>query len=169
MSRRFDPVWFRVVGVRDVPVVFLEELDRRCLLSATPEVVSVVADNRGDVSIRFNAALKATTLTTHSVLMYTAGKDKKLGTADDVPVKVALTYTASSDLLRILRVGSGQHGVPRRPDHGRPRHERPDPPRRHQACQQGDRLLVRGNGRQLDDRSDRHHHDQLRNDRRKAV
>jgi len=81
------------------PVV--ETLESRTLLAVAPHVIAIYPDNRGAVQIKFDADLDKTTVIADNVRLYTAGADKKLGTADDVLVARSLTYSTSQDLLTI--------------------------------------------------------------------
>jgi cyclophilin family peptidyl-prolyl cis-trans isomerase len=79
-----------------------ELLERRVLLTGTaPEVTRVTADNRGDVSIYFNEALNPATVGTGSVLMFTAGTDGNLNTADDVNAGATVTYDSTNERIQI--------------------------------------------------------------------
>ena len=65
----------------------IEPLEGRQLLHGTvgehiPKVLSVVADNRGEVQIQFSEDV--TNVTKNTVLFFTAGADGEIGTADDV-------------------------------------------------------------------------------------
>ncbi len=61
-----------------------EPLESRTLLHGA--VISVYADNRGEVEMTFHEALNPATVNTRSVFVFTAGADDKFGTADDVKV-----------------------------------------------------------------------------------
>ncbi len=62
----------------------LQALESRTLLSVSPNVTSIIADNRGQVILTTDVALKASTVNRNTVLMFTAGADHKFHTADDV-------------------------------------------------------------------------------------
>ena len=71
----------------------LEALEGRVLMHEGPlKVHSVVADNRGEVLISMNQAIRASNVNTGSIQMYTAGPDNVLGTRDDTRVTTQLNY-----------------------------------------------------------------------------
>ena len=53
-------------------------------MSVAPHITSITADNRGQVVLTTDIALKASTVNRNTVLMFTAGADHKFHTADDV-------------------------------------------------------------------------------------
>jgi len=63
----------------------MEPLEGRRLF-ASPQVVSMYADNRGEVQITFDQQLNATTVSTRSVFMFLPGNDGAFLTADDVKI-----------------------------------------------------------------------------------
>lgn len=77
----------------------LETLESRTLLSAAPQVVSVLADNRGQMTLEFSVAPLASTLTKSTVVVYTAGPDGQLDTADDTRVTASLSYNQKKRTL----------------------------------------------------------------------
>jgi peptidyl-prolyl cis-trans isomerase A (cyclophilin A) len=81
----------------------MEQMEDRTHLSATLRVVSVTGDNRGEVVITMNEAVNPATVNASSCILYLAGPDGKIGTADDVRYHVAVTWDASS--LRITMHG----------------------------------------------------------------
>lgn len=74
----------------DSPRCVVEGLENRLLL-ASPKVAWMVADNRGDVTMRIRD-LDAATVNNRSVLVYLAGDDNTLGTADDQNVRARIKY-----------------------------------------------------------------------------
>jgi peptidyl-prolyl cis-trans isomerase A (cyclophilin A) len=99
----------------------MEPLEHRQLLSAA--IARADADNRGMVSLAVTQDLKATTVSSKTVQVFTAGSDGKLGTGDDVRKKASVHYSAASDTItvqanlpantryRVLLVGSKIKGV----------------------------------------------------------
>jgi cyclophilin family peptidyl-prolyl cis-trans isomerase len=63
----------------------MESLEGRRLF-ASPQVVSMYADNRGEVQVTFDQPLDKTTTTPRSVFMFLPGTDGVLATADDVKI-----------------------------------------------------------------------------------
>src|SRR3954449_221152 len=80
--------------VRARAASLVEPLEGRQLLHAA--VTGVVADNRGETSISFNGALDPATVTKQSVVVFTAGKDGVLNTADDTHIGAPVSYVSSS-------------------------------------------------------------------------
>ena len=76
-----------------------------CLLSdartyaAAPQIIQALADNRGQVILTADEALNPATVNTSSVLIYTAGADGILGTADDVQQSATVSYNAATDQI----------------------------------------------------------------------
>src|SRR5436305_3737218 len=71
----------------------VEPLEGRTLLAAVgPHVASFVADNRGQAVLTFDQSLNASTVTSRTALIYTAGRDGKFGTRDDVAQRTAVSY-----------------------------------------------------------------------------
>ncbi|HYO11090.1 MAG TPA: peptidylprolyl isomerase [Tepidisphaeraceae bacterium] len=65
----------------------IEPLEKRVLMHAEgPRVVSVYADNRGEVQIIFNHEMDRSTINTRGIFVHTAGPDDAFGTADDVKI-----------------------------------------------------------------------------------
>jgi len=89
----------------------IETLENRLLLHEGPlQVHGVVADNRGEILISMNQALRATNVNTGSVQMYTAGRDGMLGTRDDTRVTTQLNYQPTGARIVIrsnLPAGTG--------------------------------------------------------------
>ena len=63
----------------------MEPLEGRRLF-ASPQAVSMYADNRGEVQITFDQPLDKTTVTPRSVFMFLPGADGAFATADDVKI-----------------------------------------------------------------------------------
>lgn len=84
-------------------VASFETLEGRKLFAASPHIISVLPDNRGQVLIKFDAALTASTVNASSVALYTAGTDGRLGTADDQKVNATVSY---ADATRTVTVTS---------------------------------------------------------------
>ena len=63
----------------------VEQLEQRRLF-ASPQAVSMYADNRGEVQITFDQPLNPTTVNTRSVFMFLPGADGAFATADDVKI-----------------------------------------------------------------------------------
>jgi cyclophilin family peptidyl-prolyl cis-trans isomerase len=63
----------------------MEQLESRRLF-ASPVAVVAFADNRGEVQIKFDQPLRASTVNTRSVMMFLPGADNEFLTADDVKV-----------------------------------------------------------------------------------
>ncbi len=61
-----------------------QPLEGRTMTSVVPHITSIAADNRGQIVLTTDIALKASTVNRNTVLMFTAGKDRKFHTADDV-------------------------------------------------------------------------------------
>ncbi|CAN5336119.1 hypothetical protein BH09PLA1_BH09PLA1_13810 [soil metagenome] len=102
---KFSP---KLAGKRVLPVAvarrtaLMENLEDRRLMSIT--VSSIIADNRGKVLITLNPngeTVDATTLTKTSCIMYSAGADKILGTADDVRERESVTWTPAFNRITI--------------------------------------------------------------------
>src|SRR5688500_5102958 len=89
----------------------IEPLEGRLHLHGGPlKVASVLADNRGEILIVMNQAVRASNVNTGSVQMYTAGRDNVLGTRDDARVATQLNYqpTGSRIVIRSeLPAGTG--------------------------------------------------------------
>lgn len=64
---------------------FIEQLESRQLF-ASPQAVSMYADNRGEVQITFDQKLDPTTVNTRSVFMFLPGTDGAFATADDIKI-----------------------------------------------------------------------------------
>ena len=81
---------------------FVESLEGRVFLHTGPlQVTSVIADNRGEIIITLNQAIKASNVNTGAVQMYTAGNDNILATADDTRVTTALNYQPTGSRIVI--------------------------------------------------------------------
>jgi cyclophilin family peptidyl-prolyl cis-trans isomerase len=81
---------------------FLEALENRTLCAATPvRVAAINADNRGQVQVRFNKSLAASSINKKYVRLYTAGPDKILNTADDVQVAGSVSYDAKTKTITL--------------------------------------------------------------------
>lgn len=65
------------------------------------QVTSVVADNRGEILITLNQAIRASNVNTGAIQMYTGGPDGIVGNADDTRVTTALNYQSSSNRIVI--------------------------------------------------------------------
>lgn len=70
----------------------VEALEERVLMSTSPQIVDVFADNRGRAVLKASVRLLASTVNTTSVVMRTAGVDGVFGTADDVRVDATVRY-----------------------------------------------------------------------------
>jgi peptidyl-prolyl cis-trans isomerase A (cyclophilin A) len=82
----------------------MEEIEPRTHLSATTlRVTAISADNRGEVDLTMNEAVNPATVNASSCILYLAGPDGKIGTADDIRYHVAVTWTPST--LRITLHG----------------------------------------------------------------
>ncbi len=81
-----------------------ESLEERRLLTALT-VRSAWADNRGYASLVFSTGITTKTLAKNAVVAYTAGKDGKFGTKDDVRKVVRLVYTAKTRTLTVQVTG----------------------------------------------------------------
>jgi peptidyl-prolyl cis-trans isomerase A (cyclophilin A) len=79
----------------------VDSLEPRQLLTATPEVTSITADNRGYAIIRLNAQLDPTTVTRKTVVIYVAGKNGVLGSSEDTEVLTHVSYSTSADAIKI--------------------------------------------------------------------
>jgi peptidyl-prolyl cis-trans isomerase A (cyclophilin A) len=84
-----------------VPPPPIDLLEPRRLLTATPEVTSITADNRGYAIIRLNAQLDPTTVTRKTVVIYVAGKNGILGSSEDTEVLTHVSYSTSADAIKI--------------------------------------------------------------------
>ena len=94
--------------------MFVQELENRVLFAAAvaPRVTSVVADNRGEVLINLTpgVSLDPTSVNKGSALIYTAGKDGKLGTSDDVRLSESVSYSSSANRITLrakVKAGTG--------------------------------------------------------------
>jgi cyclophilin family peptidyl-prolyl cis-trans isomerase len=65
------------------------------------QVISVLADNRGEVIITLNAPLNATEVNKSSVQMYSPGPDGILGTDDDTRVPASVRWTDVGNRITI--------------------------------------------------------------------
>jgi cyclophilin family peptidyl-prolyl cis-trans isomerase len=83
----------------------MQPLESRWLLAA-PHITSIYADNRGWVSLRSDAALDRTTLTTSNIGLFTAGADKTFGTADDVKKTITIAYSSTSRIITLKVSGT---------------------------------------------------------------
>ena len=72
----------------------IEGLENRMLMKAPPKVISVIADNRGEVQITSSRTL--TNISKSTVKAYTQGPDNILGTADDVRVPASVSYDVNN-------------------------------------------------------------------------
>src|SRR5262249_37650044 len=70
----------------------------RALLSS-PKVASVVADNRGEVFVNLDSAVDPASVTKSSALLYTAGADGKLNTADDVRLRESVAWNSAANRI----------------------------------------------------------------------
>ena len=90
---------------------FVESLEGRVLMHEGPlQVTGVVADNRGEMIITLNQAIKASNVNTGAVQMYTAGPDGILANADDTRVTTQLNYQPTGARMVIrsnLAAGTG--------------------------------------------------------------
>ncbi len=88
-----------------------EQLEGRVLMHDGPlKVAGVVADNRGEILISMNQAIRASNVNTGAVQMYTAGPDNVLGNADDTRVTTQLNYQPTGARMVIrsnLAAGTG--------------------------------------------------------------
>jgi cyclophilin family peptidyl-prolyl cis-trans isomerase len=81
---------------------FVEPLENRTLCTATAaRVVAINADNRGEVQIRVNKSLKASTVNKKYFRLYTAGPDKILNTGDDVQVSANVSYDSKTKTMTL--------------------------------------------------------------------
>lgn len=73
--------------------VEFEGLESRVLMAADgPRIIAISADNRGQVTVDFDQAVNAATLTRKSASIITAGVDGKFSTSDDVRVVSTIAY-----------------------------------------------------------------------------
>jgi len=79
----------------------IDDLEPRQLLTATPEVTSITADNRGYAIVRFNSALDPSTVTRKNVFIFVAGKNGELGTSEDVEVLVHVSYSSTAEAIKV--------------------------------------------------------------------
>src|SRR6476659_5500431 len=80
---------------------YINRLESRRLFAA-PKVISITADNRGEVLITFDQPLNPTTVSGRSVQMHTPGPDGLLGNADDIKVQGRVRWTAGSNRIRFI-------------------------------------------------------------------
>ena len=78
----------------------VEPLESRWLLAA-PRVISVISDNRGEVTITLDQAVVASTVTSRSAQINTVGPDLKFGTADDVHIIAPVRWNAAAKRITI--------------------------------------------------------------------
>src|SRR6476660_7997124 len=83
----------------------IEQLESRAMLSAPPQVSSVVADNRGEVLISLNRSVKSATITRSSVLVFSGGPDGFVGNGDDVKLSVSVTWNGDAKRITIRARG----------------------------------------------------------------
>jgi len=83
----------------------LEQLEPRALLSAAPQVASVIADNRGEVLVSLNRSVKSATVTRGSVLVFSAGPDGIIGNADDVKLSASVSWNGDAKRITIRTHG----------------------------------------------------------------
>lgn len=77
----------------------IEALEDRTLMTLT--VASMRSDNRGESILTLSDHAKASTVTSASVMMFTGGADKVLGTPDDVKVTASVKYTDSNKRITV--------------------------------------------------------------------
>ena len=90
----------------------MESLESRQLMAAAPTVTSLLADNRGEVTLTFSRAVN--NISSNTVKVFLAGPDGVIGTVDDVrktdigikyfQASNRLTINAYSDINQIYRV-----------------------------------------------------------------
>jgi cyclophilin family peptidyl-prolyl cis-trans isomerase len=81
---------------------FVESLEGRVLMHEGPlKVTSVIADNRGEMIITLNQAIRPSNVNTGAVQMYTAGPDGILANADDTRVATQLNYQSTGNRIII--------------------------------------------------------------------
>lgn len=103
LSRLLSPRTNNCSKRRPAALVAIDPLERRQLLSATPEVTLVTADDRGYVTVRFNAAMDVASFTNKTVYLYKPGKNGKISSnpADDVRVPTPFSYSSTAEALKI--------------------------------------------------------------------
>ena len=91
-------IWNRLFGktIRTSLHAGIENLEPRQLLSASPQVKTIIADNRGQATITFTAPLNPATVTSGTARIVTAGGDSLLNTADDVVATSTLQYSGDT-------------------------------------------------------------------------
>jgi cyclophilin family peptidyl-prolyl cis-trans isomerase len=77
----------------------IEGLEDRLLLTAAPRVLSVVADNRGEVTIQLSRTV--TGVSKSSVKLFTAGADGIIGNGDDVRQPSQVLYNVNTARITI--------------------------------------------------------------------
>ena len=89
----------------------VESLEGRLFLHTGPlQVNSVIADNRGEIIITMNQAIRPSNVNTGAIQMYTTGNDGILATSDDERVTTQLNYQSSGNRFIIrstVPAGSG--------------------------------------------------------------
>ncbi len=70
-------------------------------MSAALKVASISADNRGEDTITFNQPIKASSVSASTFIIYTPGKDKKIGTGDDQRIHAAVTLDSTGTKVTI--------------------------------------------------------------------
>ena len=86
----------------NVRPAFVESLEGRVFLHTGPlQVAGVVADNRGEIIITLNQAIRASNANTGAIQMYTPGADGVLGNADDARVTTQLNYQSTGNRIII--------------------------------------------------------------------
>jgi hypothetical protein len=89
-----------VLGSISKSVVTLLDADAAVVTSVKP--IRSSAGVPTGVAINFNAALIPADVTITNFTLFSAGKDNKFGTKDDVPIKIATSYTAGQRTVTLL-------------------------------------------------------------------
>jgi len=76
----------------------IEPLEERRLMAA-PKVVSLIADNRGEVMINLNQEVRG--VARGSAQIITAGPDNRFNTSDDININAPVSYSAASKRINI--------------------------------------------------------------------
>ncbi len=87
-------------GSQARPTVCFEPLESRLLMSAAgPSIISMTADNRGQIVLTADTRLDPTTTNDQSIKVFLAGADGLLGTDDDQQVFAVITNPSSEQIL----------------------------------------------------------------------
>src|ERR1700678_4113924 len=81
--------------------VCIEPMEHRTLMSTVAHITSSIADNRGRVTLNFDVPLDPSTVNTSSIVVFTAGPDGQLNTADDVQEPITINYDEAANKVVI--------------------------------------------------------------------